>query len=362
MMSRVFTVTLTYRMRNWKKCSLGALEGAFFIIKKENGSNWRNYFWWQGGRKELEIGTVTLNPSVDKYLFLDNIALGRLNRVIKMEKYAGGKGINVSRALRELGLGSLVIGCAGGENGRFIFKELSRQKMKHHLVEITGETRTNHKIINSPDQTVTEINEPGPSISPGELAQIKKTIINFGRKTSYLVLSGSLPGGVPTDFYAEIIAALHPYHVQVILDADREQFRTGIAKAPFMVKPNRHEVEELFSTLLRDESDYKAAAGRILSQGVNYAVISNGSEGALFASKDQFIWGKSPVITAKSPIGCGDALIAGMIFGFREKKNFEETARFALATATATAMEEGTNFPCRSKVEAIMESLTMREI
>jgi 1-phosphofructokinase len=306
---------------------------------------------------ETKIGTVTLNPSVDKYLYLEDFSLGKLNRANRTEKYAGGKGINVSLALKNIGIPSLVLGCQGGENGRFIIKELARQSIGHQLVEIAGETRSNLKLLGSQDLSLTEINEPGPFISPRELEEIKTRVVNCGKDLSYLVISGSLPSGVPAGFYAEIILKLRPFGTKVILDADQEQLKLGVAENPFLIKPNRHELEELQGTALRDSGDFKRSARNLVEKGINYVIISDGSTGALFATNNQFIWVKSPVVKSGSPVGCGDAMLAGIVAGFIRQMPFEETARLAVAMATATAMKPGTSFPDFEEVQAVMSKV-----
>lgn len=310
----------------------------------------------------MRIGTVTLNPVVDRYYFLaEDFVLYGLNRVETVEKYPAGKGMNVSVVLKKLGYPSLVLGCIGGENGRYLRERLEAQGIPHHLTEIAGETRTNIKLLELATKKVTEINEPGPVISPEELEKVKREIVSRGKELEYVIISGSLPLGVPKSIYADLIAALRPY-TRVILDADGEQLRLGVEEAPYLVKPNRHEVQELLEVQLKTKEDFKEAARQLFAKGIEYVVITDGAEGALFAYKDKFLWAGTPPVKVGSPIGCGDSLLAGVVVGLIQNYTWEETARLALAVATATVMKEGTAFPERQEVEAVLNMVQVKEV
>lgn len=312
----------------------------------------------------MGIGAVVLNPALDKYYYLPEIQLGGLNRVQKVKRNISGKGINVAKALQKIGLDSLVLGCAGGEDGRLIRRELKKLGIPEHLVEIAGATRCNLKLVSGSgeEQEITEINEPGPEILPAELAIVEKIIINKAKGLGFLTLSGSLPRGIPDGFYAGVIESLRPCGVKIFLDADREALKKGIQAGPFLVKPNRREAEELLGIRLQGRADFKTAARCILAQNINYVVISDGPQGALFAGEGRFLWATTPPVSTGSPIGCGDALLAGIVSGFYWQHSMKKTAVMATALAAAAAGVEGTAFPGRKAVERMQAKVKVEEI
>ncbi len=236
------------------------------------------------------IITVTLNPAVDKTARVKELNIGGLNRIYGMRSDAGGKGINVSRAISALGGESLAMGFLGGAAGSIIRDTLNLEDIRFSFTEIAGETRTNLKLI-ADDGTITEINEPGPEIASGEFEALRRDMDRQIQAGDLLVLSGSAPRGVPNTIYAELTELAHSRGAKVLLDADGGLFAEALGAKPDIIKPNIHELMEYcayrgITPSGADEKQKAASAGRMLvSEGIGEVVISMGAEGALFLYK-----------------------------------------------------------------------------
>ena len=189
------------------------------------------------------IVTVTMNPAIDKTVDIDALERGGLNRIKKVEYDAGGKGINVSKTIRELGGTSVAAGFLGGNAGRTIESVLNEKGIQHDFIWVEGETRTNTKVFETTGE-VTELNEPGPEISPAQMEQLIKKLEEYAGAETLFILAGSIPHGVDKGIYAEIIRRVHAHGAKVLLDADGELFRNALDAGPDLIKPNRVELEE----------------------------------------------------------------------------------------------------------------------
>lgn len=310
----------------------------------------------------MKIVTVTLNPAIDKYLYVDALVPGMLHRVNTVKVYPSGKGINVSLALLEFGIKSVVFGLFGGTTGSFIKHSLENAGLTVGYHEVSGETRTNIKLIEAVSGRATEFNEPGPTVGPESVAAAREHIFNKSSDMDFVVLSGSVPGGFEPGIYADIARQVRNRGARAVVDAEGEALRLAVAAKPFLIKPNRSEAEDLVGFTFKTRSDFKRAAKEILDRGVEAVIISDGPAGAIFAHKGQILWASHAPIGAISPFGCGDALVAGFLASLNVKRPFAEAARFALATATAAALSEGTSFPSSKKVESLLNGVAVEKM
>lgn len=302
-----------------------------------------------------KIATLTLNPAVDRYYYLDEIKSISVNRALQTNLYPGGKGINVALALDQIGIKSTIFGCIGGNNGRIIRESLQERDLENWLFEIAAETRENLKLVELSKGKITEINTPGPLLSEREFSDLAAQLSVKLSEFSFVVLSGSLPPGIPSNFYAELITKLKENQTKVFFDADAERLRLGIAAKPFLIKPNRNELEGYLGRTDLSREDLRRAAERLLGQGTDYVVISDGAAGAVFVGAKEAWWAEGKRIEAASTVGCGDALLAGVVAGFVQELPLREIAKFGLAVANAKAMLNGTVFPEMSMITEIME-------
>lgn len=203
------------------------------------------------------IITVSMNPAIDKTVEIGKLIPGGLNRIQKVEYDAGGKGINVSKTIRELGGESIATGFLGGNAGKTIENVLNEKKIRNDFVWVSGETRTNTKVFEENGE-VTELNEPGPVIGEEEMKTLMDKLEEYANEEALFILAGSIPSGVDKHIYAEIIRLVHAKGGKVLLDADGELFRNSLAASPDMIKPNRVELEEYAGI------DYRASDEEVL--------------------------------------------------------------------------------------------------
>lgn len=310
------------------------------------------------------ILTVTLNPAVDRTIWVNGLVPGGLHRVQRSTMDAGGKGINVSRALRGLGGATEVVALLGGRTGEAIRRALESEGLSGEYLTVEGESRTNIKVVESPTGRLTEFNEAGPILGPDGLDQVAEAIARRLEGAKWLVLSGSLPPGAPSQAYQRLIEAARRSRpgVPVALDASGDALRLGLRAAPDLIKPNRDEMEELLGRSLPDVEACKKAVAEVRAWGVGRVVLSLGAEGALFAAAEGCYWAKSKPIDVASPTGCGDTLLAATLYALSQGKPWDECAGFAVAAATAAAMLPGTSFPTMQEIDQAAAGVSTAQV
>jgi 1-phosphofructokinase family hexose kinase len=281
------------------------------------------------------ILTVTLNPALDKIIFFDNLKLGKLNRVKETMVLAGGKGINVSDVLTELEIENQASGIIGGNNGKIITSMLEKKGVRSDFIWSDFETRQNLKIKEKNTNRETEINEIG-KVSKED---IEKFLISFNKKVEEnktVVLSGSLPDGVEKDIYAELIDKAKKKDAKVILDSSGDEFKLALKRAPYLVKPNLEEIENLLGRKINSNDDLKKGAKYLLNQGISVVMISLGDKGAFIASEEEGYRIYTPQVkVSQTTVGAGDTMVAGLAAEIDKNESLKNTGIFAASLATA---------------------------
>lgn len=308
------------------------------------------------------IVTVTMNPAIDKTVEVGEFQHGGLNRIIKVEYDAGGKGINVSKTICELGGTTIATGFLGGNGGRTIENVLKQKGISCDFIWVDGETRTNTKVFEE-SGALTELNEPGPSIPPEDLEELLRKLDEYAAEDTLFVLSGSIPAGVDKEIYAEIIRRVHKKGSKVLLDADGELFRRGLKAGPDMIKPNRVELEEYA------QLDYRASEEELLKiaedftgKGIETIAVSMGQSGAIFVTGDSKV--KCPALSVKahSTVGAGDAMVAALAYAWDRKFPEEETIRLCMAVSAGAVTTVGTKPPTKELVEELKEQVVIERM
>lgn len=286
--------------------------------------------------------TVTLNPAVDKNCEIDVLRPGEVNRLTKSSAVAGGKGINVTKIFRQFHMPVAAVGFLGGSGGRLIEETCEKLGVETYFTRIKGETRTSVNVL-SQSGCVTEILEPGPVISKKELEAFRKQFSGCLELCRMVVLSGSIPEGVPVDIYAQLIRECHEAGRKVCLDASGELLRQGILAKPDIVKPNRAELEYLAGRKLSGMDEIKAQAEQILAQGVGKVVVSLGEEGLFYLDGKQELYQEARRIQAVNTVGCGDTVVASLCMSELAEEAADIALRkaAALAAANASTKENG---------------------
>ncbi len=299
------------------------------------------------------IVTVTMNPAIDKTVDITLLERGDLNRIKRMEMDAGGKGINVSKTIQELGGKSIATGFLGGSSGTVILDVLKQRGITADFVEVDGETRTNLKVVEETGE-VTELNEPGPEVTQEQIDTLLGKLDEYAGTDTLFVLAGSIPSGVPASIYAQITKRVHSRGAKVLLDADGELFSQSMEVPPDMLKPNRLELERYFQVDYRaSEPELLMMGKRFLKNGVSKVVISMGQMGALFLTPDQSYHCPGLSVKAHSTVGAGDAMVAAMAYSWDEKLPLEECIRLCMGASAGAVTTIGTKPPSRSLVDEL---------
>ncbi|MDP3722997.1 MAG: 1-phosphofructokinase [Candidatus Omnitrophota bacterium] len=316
------------------------------------------------------IATVTLNPSLDEWVELPALRPGRLHRATSFSRYAGGKGINVSRVVHELGANTRAFALAGGEDGAILRTLLQRLAIPQAFVTLAGSTRNNYKIQTRAPRLLTEINTPGPRVPKTALRALERRLFRQRPAPRCVVLSGSLPPGVSHDLYRRWIQRLHRLGIPAVLDSSGVALRQGLRARPWVIKPNRHEAEELLQRRLNRLADVADAASALAAQGPDLVIVSLGADGAVLASRpDQpapasgRVWfARPPTVKVDSAVGAGDSLIGGFLVGWARRLSLLEAFRLGVACGAATAMTPGTELCHRADVKRLLGRVTIRRL
>lgn len=308
------------------------------------------------------IVTVTMNPAIDKTVDIGKFERGDLNRIKRVEIDAGGKGINVSKTIRELGGESIATGFVGGTSGTIIKQVLTDLGLRTDFVDVKGETRTNLKVVEETGE-VTELNEPGPEVSKEQLNDLLNRLEGYANPETLFVLAGSIPAGIPTDIYRKITEQVHQKGAMVLLDADGVLFSESLKGKPDMLKPNRSELERYYQMDYRaSEQELISMGEKLLDQGVSMAAISLGQMGAIFLTKEKRYRCPGLRVKAHSTVGAGDALVAAMAYSWDEKLPLETCIRLCMGASAGAVTSIGTKPPKRSLVDELVERVELLEI
>lgn len=306
------------------------------------------------------ILTVTPNPCVDKTLFTGPIQLGAKIRAPRCTCIAGGKGCNVSRAVKAMGGDTAAMVMVGGPTGRHVVDMLEKQDGVPTVpVWVDGLTRTITTVLEEPLHRQTAFFEPGPRTTEAERTRFSELFREAVKQAKLVTLNGSAPDPALDTLYRDLLDIAHACKVPVILDAYGPIFAKALEGKPFMVKPNVEELEILFASRLDAREKQWQAVDRLREGGIDLVVLSLGEEGALVASKEGCFHAVPPEIEEVNPVGSGDALVAGFALGLTQGKELLETIRLGIAMGTANAMTWDIGSFTRAQVEALKPAIQM---
>lgn len=284
------------------------------------------------------INTITLNPSLDYIVKVDNFKVDAVNRSDEEQIYPGGKGINVSIVLNNLGVKNTALGFIAGFTGDEILRKVKEHGVDCDFIKLeSGLSRINVKLKSNEE---TEINGSGPSISESDLELLFKKITNI-KKGDYLVLSGSIPSSVPNDIYESIMKRLLDKEVEFVVDATKDLLLKVLKYKPFLIKPNHHELAELFNVTLNDDNDIIKYGKKLQEMGARNVLISMAGDGAILIPENKEpIKREVPKGILKNSVGAGDSMVAGFIAGYLKNNDINEAFKMGIATGSASAFSE----------------------
>lgn len=308
------------------------------------------------------IITVTMNPAIDKTVEIDQLLPGGLNRIRKVEYDAGGKGINVSKTIRELGGTSIATGFLGGNAGKTIQSVLDKKEIGNDFIQVDGETRTNTKVFEK-NGAVTELNEPGPVISEDQIHALLQKLEDYADDHTLFVLAGSIPAGVDRNIYAEITRLVHKKGAKVLLDADGELFRNSLEAVPDIIKPNRVELEEYAGFDYRaSQEELLNLARKIRQKGIGTVAVSMGKSGAMLVKDGYEVRCPALSVKAHSTVGAGDAMVAALAYSWDQGLDDDALTRLCIAASAGAVTTIGTKPPTRELVDQLAEQVIIERI
>ncbi|MDP1419798.1 1-phosphofructokinase [Peribacillus simplex] len=302
------------------------------------------------------IYTVTLNPSIDYLVEVESFQMGKVNRTSYDAKFPGGKGINVSRVLKRLGNSTTALGFIGGQTGEFVKRFLRQEEIITDFTEIAGDTRINIKLKTGLE---TEINSQGPVISKGNYQQLFSQIEQLNNN-DILILSGSIPPSVPSDVYEAMARTCSDNGIKVVVDTSGKGLLNVLPHRPFLIKPNHHELGELFSTEIKTVDDAREYGAKLVEAGAQNVIVSMAGQGAVLCSGGESYSANVPKGNVINSVGAGDSMVAGFIGTYERTGDILSAFRFSLAAGSATAFSS--DLGTLDKIEELLPQIAINHL
>ncbi|MCL6633268.1 MAG: 1-phosphofructokinase [Alicyclobacillus herbarius] len=311
----------------------------------------------QNGRV-APVVTVTVNPALDLFLQVQELVPGQLHRIQTPRPYAGGKGINVSKALHSFGVPTVATGFLGGSRGQWIEQELTAIGIDIAFIHTEAATRVNVKVTEAGGR-LTELNSPAPELSSADWQALESHLQELTRAGGWLALCGNLPDTWNARWYQERIDWARKKGLHTVLDASGEALRYGILAQPDIIKPNLAELESLMGQKLKSVKEVVQAATQLCESGIKLVAVSMGGGGLVAVTNQERIWAHVPNVPVVSSVGAGDTVVAGILYGIHRQFSLADTIRFAAAAGTAAVRTDGLTRPSRADVEALLPEIQL---
>ena len=308
------------------------------------------------------IATVTFNPCLDKHIAVNGLRLNETNRWTSLRQDAGGKGIDVSRAIHIMGSETMAYGFIGGHEGRTLEIILAENGVPFSLTPIRAETRTCFIIADTRTHQQTRINAPGPRITRKELDIFFRHLWQMSPKPQLLVAAGSVPPGCPDDIYYRLTLEAKDFGIRTVLDSASRWMKKGIKAKPYLIKPNVQEAEELLDTSLADEEAIIEAALSLVEMGIDIVAISRGQDGIIAANSETVVKAVPPPVRVKSTVGAGDSAVAGLSLKLAAGEPLSRACQLAVAMGTAAVLTPGTELCRLADVEKLLPLIRIEEM
>ena len=311
---------------------------------------------------KTSILTITLNPAIDKTLIVPHFKIGNESREQGLTLSAGGKGLNVSRVLKHLGLANTAAGFAGGSHATFLKRQLTEEKIHYYFCPIENNSRTSVTIIDPLGNTITRIMENGPVISAKEAAAFMQRIREIIPNYHYIVISGKNAPGLPDTMYADLLGVAKKHNLFTVLDTSGKPYACGLKKKPFMIAPNLKEAEEATGNTSLTLKKIKQTLVGFHRAGIKIATVTMGPRGAMAYNGKEMLHAIPPRVDRKNPVGCGDAFIAGFIASHAEGNDFAKNVRMATACGTANVLSIKPGLVTPRVVKQIFKDLQVKAV
>lgn len=308
------------------------------------------------------IITLTMNPAIDKTVEIDSFKIDNVNRIKSTHHDPAGKGINVSKVVKELGGRSKAFAFLGGTSGKFIEDQLAQSRITLVPIEIEGDTRTNVKVVDHVNKTFTDINETGSYVSAEKLEEFENVVYDYATSQSIIVFSGSVPPGVPKDTYGKMIKKFNVIGSTTVLDADGELFRKSVESGPTIIKPNIHELEEYVGRELNSIDDIVEVSALFFEYGTQLVVVSLGDKGAVFITPEVQYKAEGLKVDVKGTVGAGDSMLGAICYGFSKQLPLQKIIPLAVATSAAKVMTTGTKPAQLELIHSLVKQVKFKKV
>ena len=306
----------------------------------------------------MKIMTLTMNPAIDISIGINQLVVGKKLRCSTPGYEAGGGGINVAKAIHELGGAAIAIYAAGGPTGQKLKSLLDKKNIEQQCITIEGLTRENITLLEENSGQLYRLVMPGPTLNNKERDICLNKLKNLSPYPEYMVISGSLPMGIPPDFYIQVVNDMKERGIKIILDSKAEILKEVAVKGVFLLKPNMNELQKLAGKELNEEKEQEHAARDLVNMGkAEIVVVSLGSAGALVVSQQIIERMRAPSVPIRSRVGAGDSMVAGITLALSQGRNIREAAIFGIAAGSAAVMTPGTQLCRREDVERLFSHL-----
>ncbi|MBD3108889.1 1-phosphofructokinase [Bacillus sp. AGMB 02131] len=302
------------------------------------------------------IYTVTLNPSIDYIVEVDHFQLDHLNRIDRESKFPGGKGINVSRVLNTIDVPSKALGFVGGFTGGFIQDTLENEGVQTDFVKVQDDSRINIKLKTGEE---TELNGQGPALTAENIEELNNKLEAL-QEGDILVLAGSIPPSLPNTFYSELTQKFSARGVKVVVDAGGKILAEVLQDKPFLVKPNHHELSELFGTKITTVEEVIPYGKKVVEMGAQNVIVSMAGDGALLFTNGEVYTATIPKGKVLNSVGAGDSLVAGFIGTYSKEQDFVKAFQTAVATGSATAFSQ--DLATKEKIDSLMDQVVITKL
>lgn len=304
------------------------------------------------------IITLTLNPALDKSAKVDGLVPTQKLKCHSIIYQPGGGGINVSRMLNRLEEKTHCIFTSGGDTGKNLNELLLKEGITPESVAVKAWTRENLSVVDTQTNLQYRFGMPSNGLQNEELTEIKATLDKCLKNNDILVLSGSLPEKVPTDYYAELIKQVSSKNIKIVMDTSGPALTEALKEKVFLIKPNQRELAQLADKEFLSSTEQEAFALEIIKLGkAQYVAVSLGARGAFLASKEGIVYQSTPSISVKSTIGAGDSMVAGLIYAIKNNFSVQDILKWGVACGVATTMNEGTNLGSKSNIDQVLKMI-----
>lgn len=309
------------------------------------------------------IITITINPSIDQTITVNNFKLDFVNQVNFVRKDAGGKGVNVAKVLNVLQADVLATGFVAGSTGNEFINLLAEYNLKTKFIKANGQTRTNLKIIDPTNNTTTDINQNGAEVTWQNIELLITTLTPLLSKTTHIVLSGSVPASLPSSTYANIINSISQLNANIkfVVDASGSLLANAIKCNLFLIKPNMYELSQALNTNITTPQQALQHCQQLVQNGVQNIALSMGKSGLLFVNNTQALLVKAPLVQAVSTVGAGDSLLGALVYGFSQNMPLADCLQLAVAFGSAKVTTNGTNLPSLQLVNTLKQQVTINK-